>query len=113
MQLSESEPNPGLGPAPGSAKANENKGPTHTQPLGKRPNVIDLETIFCESGMIPTSGLSSADQVEQVPTQSCQEPSTLFNGTLEPPANLDEEPLQLGSDDGDIDLYEGVSFCLI
>ena len=54
VQLSESAPNPGLRPGPGTCKANE-KGPTHTQPLAKRPSIIDFETIFRESWMIPTS----------------------------------------------------------
>ena len=71
----------------------------HTQPLAKRPNVIDFETIFRESGMIPTSSISSAEQIEPGPTQSSQEPSTPFNGTLEPPTNLVGEPLGLGSED--------------
>ena len=98
VQLSESAPNPGLQPAPGTGKANE-KGPIHKQPLGKRPNVIDFETIFHESWMIPTSGLSSAEQIKPGPRQSSQEPSTPFNGTLEPPTNLVGEPLRLGSED--------------
>ena len=98
VHLSESAPNPGLRPAPGTGKATE-KGPTHTQPLAKRPNVIDFETIFRESGMIPTSSLSSTEQIEPGPAQSSQEPSTPFKGTLEPPTNLVGEPLWLGSED--------------
>ena len=101
VHLSESAPNPGLRPAHGTGKATttSEKGPTHTKPLAKRPNVIDFETIFCESGMIPTSSFSSAKQIEPGPTQSSQDPSTPFNGTLEPPTNLVREPLRLGSED--------------
>ena len=99
VHLSEYAPNPGLQPAPGTGKATTEKGPPHTQPLAKRPNVIDFENIFRESGMIPTSSLASAEQIEPGPTQSSQEPSTPFNGTLEPPTNLVGEPLRLGSED--------------
>ena len=81
VHLSESAPNPGLRPAPwtGKATTTTEKGPPRTQPLAKRPNVIDFETIFRESGMIPTSSLSSAEQIEPGPTQSGQESLTPFN----------------------------------